>query len=145
MGCLLTPVSLLQVYFVLTFQTSQGLHLCQAEFVQFPISTRLISTLNYKFFPPTHTERLREHYHEAGGGRLFQPGTISWGQLGLIRDSLNAQGIGQGNIPIVSDYVVDTYACGRHGTRPLRGRGRIGFTGPWCIVRGFWSCYQWQN
>ena len=48
MGCFLTPVSLLQVYFVITFWTSQGLYLCRAAFLQRLISTWSISLLNYK-------------------------------------------------------------------------------------------------
>ena len=37
--CFLTLVSLMQVYFVLTSQTSQGVYLCRAAFVQHLIST----------------------------------------------------------------------------------------------------------
>ena len=145
MGCSLTPLSLLQVYFVLNYRTIQGLCLCWADFVQRLISTRSISPIKHKFFPPTCPERLRGSCHEAGGRRSSQPRTIIWGHLGLIRDSLDARELGQGDIPVVLDDDVDTYACGRHSTSSFRGIGGIGFTGPWWIFRDFWSCYQWQN
>ena len=50
--------------------------------------------------------------------------------LGLIRDLPNDWGIGQVNVHVVLDDVVDTYACGRYGTSRLRGRGGTRFTGP---------------
>ena len=53
-------------------------------------------------------------------------------------------GLGQENIPVVSDNVLDTYAYRWHGTSPFRGRGIIAFTVPLWIVRGCWSCYQWK-
>ena len=76
-GCFLTLVSLLQVYFVLTSRKIQGLHLCRAEFVQRLISNRLSSPLKYIFFLLTHSERLIELFREAGGKRSSQPGTIN--------------------------------------------------------------------
>ena len=49
MGCFLITVSLLQVYFVLTSWTSQGLYLHWAELVQHLISNLSSSLLKYKF------------------------------------------------------------------------------------------------
>ena len=49
MGRSLSPLSLLQVYTVITSQTSQGLYLRQAAFLQRLHSTQSISPLNYKF------------------------------------------------------------------------------------------------
>ena len=48
----------------------------------------------------------------------------------LIQDSLDSQVLEQLNITVVSDDIVDTYSCGRHGTSFLRGIGRIVLTGP---------------
>ena len=95
MGCFLTPVRLLQVYFVLTCRTRQGLYLRQVAFVQRLISTRFSSPLNYKFLPPNCPKRLREPCHEAGGGRSSQPRIIRLGHIGLIQVSLDTQGIGR--------------------------------------------------
>ena len=49
MGYSLTPVSLMQVYFVLTSRTSQGLYLRWAAFLQRPLSTRSSSLIKRKF------------------------------------------------------------------------------------------------
>ena len=54
----------------------------------------------------------------------------------MIQDSLDARGLGHDYIPVVLDDVVDTYACGRHGTSRLRGIGGIVLTGPWWIGMG---------
>ena len=111
MGCYLTPVSLLQVYFVISSRKSQGLYLCWTLFVQHLLSNQSSSPLNYKFFPPTLPDRPIEPCNEACGRRSPQPRTINLGQLGLIQDSLDTWGLGQVNIPVVSDNVVETYAC----------------------------------
>ena len=50
MGCFLTPVSLLQVYYMLTYWTRQGHYLFREAFVQQFILNKLISPLNYKRF-----------------------------------------------------------------------------------------------
>ena len=84
----------------------------------------------YKFLPPTCSSRLREPSHEAGVGRYSWPGTISWGHLGLIQDSIDAQRLGQVNIPVVLEDVMDTYAYGQHSTSSLRGRGGVIFNAP---------------
>ena len=59
MGCFLTLVRLLKVYFLLTSQKIQGVYFCPAAFVQRLILTQSSSPLHYKFFSPTHPERLR--------------------------------------------------------------------------------------
>ena len=112
MGYLLTPVSLLQVYFVLIYWTSHELYLYQEGFVQRLILSWSSSLLNYKFYPTACLDILGELYNETGGRRLYQPGTISWGHLGLIKDSLNDLILGQVNNPVVLEDVVDTYDLG---------------------------------
>ena len=123
MVCFLTPVSLLQMYFVITSQKSQGIYLLQAAFVQRLILTRFSPLLNYKFYPPTRPERLVEPCHEAGGRSLSYFGTLNWGLLGLIMDSLDALWNAQVNIPVVSDDGVETYICSRHGTNRFEVEG----------------------
>ena len=59
MGCSLTPVSLLQVYFLLTSRTSQWLYLCQSEFVQHLLSTWLSLLIKHKFLKTTTLTLLR--------------------------------------------------------------------------------------
>ena len=139
----LTPVSLLQVYFVLTSQTSQGIYLHQEEFVQHLILTRLSSLCNYIIFPPTLPERLWEPCHEAEGSSSSQFGTISWGHLGYIWDSFDAWRLGQGNIPVVSDDVVDTYSLVNTLQVMWEVEGELYILAPLYIVRYCWSCYHW--
>ena len=145
MGCSLTLLIILQVYIMLTFRTIQWIYLCQVAFSQHHKLTWSISPLNYKFFPPTCTERTRENFNEAGGRKSSQPGTIIWGLLGLIRESLDASGFGQVNIHVMSETFVNTYACIQQVTSFLSGRELIGLTDPWWIVRDCWSCYQGGN
>ena len=63
----LTPVRLLQVYFVLISRTIQGLYLRWAVFVQRLISTRSSSSLNYTFT----TSLVNKHLHYPAWPRLF--------------------------------------------------------------------------
>ena len=76
-GCFMTPVSLLQVYFVLNYWTSQGIYLRRAAFLQRLILIRLSSLHNYKFLPPTFPKILIEPCHEAGGGGLTNTETTN--------------------------------------------------------------------
>ena len=142
---LLTPVSLLQVYFILTSPTIQGLYLCWVAFVQRLILNRSSSPLNYKFFPPTQPRYWDTPVITQRGGGLSQPGTLSLVQIVIFPDSLDTQGLGKGNIPVVLDNVVNTYGCCQHVTIFLRDGGGIGLTDPWWIVRDCWSFYQLKN
>ena len=48
----------------------------------------------------------------------------------MIWDSLNAQEIGQVNIPVVLEYFVETYAWLLHGTSQFRGGGGLYWLAP---------------
>ena len=106
--------------FVLTSWKSQGFYLRQATFVQLLHLTQSITSPNQHFF---HQPALRDPCHDSGGRKSSQLRAIISVHFGLIRESLNDQGLGQLNIPVVSEYGVDTYFCRRNGTIQLRGRG----------------------
>ena len=96
--------------FCAQFSDEAGTLCSPREICTTPYHDSIEFTAYLQLFSPTHPKRQIEPCHEAGGRRYSQPGTISCSHIGLIQDSRDAPGLGQGNIPIVSEDVVDTYS-----------------------------------